>query len=315
MEQVLLVPEYVASVKISNSRRPTYYKEGSSVPKKYSDINRYEFRTKRFKNFNKKLLYDKQEKEFVIKNKAFIDKPRILTIGGNMIYTGMGEHIRMKIIEAIKDNFRPYVQRLNKIEEFPIQIDAHIHCLPRMRNWDIDNLWIYIKSFQDLLIECDIIPDDSVRYITKAPSFEYFPVKEDSDRKMVFRLRPDTRTVTSHVMFNSKKVPITEIKGQYKTIEPVIHLSLTEISPGSAVFEKNELNYKVTIGVGKRKLLYNKLADGLKTLRYWAFQYNSKVVIDSNSGTEYSNYDSDLFRTVIEKYLSKEGISVIIHNL
>lgn len=316
MEQVITIPKYVTSIKISNSRRPTYYKEGSVIPKKYSDINRYEFRIKKFRNYNKRLLYDKQEKQFVIKNEAFVGTPRMMPIGGNAAYSGLNEHVRMKMVSEIKNSFRSQVLTLTPITQFPIQIDAQIHCLPKLRNWDIDNLWIYIKSFQDLLIESEIIPDDSVRYITKAPSFEYFPVMEEDERKMVFILRSDIRNITTtHIMFKNGKTPIVRVKGQYRSIEPVIHLSIADISSGTALLEKDSNHYKISIGVGKRKLIYDKLRDALKTARYWAFQYNASIVIDSNMGTEYPNYSQTVFMNVIENCLSDIGIPVIIHNL
>ena len=314
MEQIVTIPEYIQKVKVADKRRPTYYTERDRIPMKYRGEG-FEFRDKKYKNGKQKLLFNTSKKEFVIKNAKVAGKPRYVQIRGNLLYAGMNEHLRMRMIMAIKDDFRRYIQSMIKIEQFPIQINAELHTKPEQCNWDIDNLWVYVKVFQDLLIEYQIIPDDSVRYITKPPSFEYFPVSELKDRKMIFRIISDTRNITSHVMFNINPLPITKIKGQYASPDPAIYLVTEDIKAGSSAIVRDGIHFRCSVGIGKTKIRYEELSTVLFNVKYLAVQRNVSVVIDNNFGREFPNYDEDKVRALIIKYLSNEGIKVVIHNL
>jgi len=313
MSQTIIIPEYIMKVKLSDTRRPTYYEEGSRIPNKYK-TDRYVFKEKKYSHGKKMQLYDTIEKRFVYKNEKLINKARFLTIGGNMLYAGMNEHVRMKMVSAIKDDFRRYIQSLEKITKFPIHITAELHAKPEYCNWDVDNLWIYIKVFQDLLTEYDIIPDDSVRYITKSTSFEFFPISEYRERKMIFRINPDTRSVINHVMFKNSPVPIMYVKGQFASLTPAIYLTVHDIKSGSSNIVKDGMHFNCQIGIGKRQLLYGDFKTVLHNVRYWAIQYNVPVVIDNHLGSEFKNYDPDKVKNSIMTNLSNEGITVIMHN-
>ena len=313
MNQIVTIPEYIMKVKLSDTRRPTYYEESSRIPNKYKTA-KYIFKDKKYTHGKKSLLYDVESKRFVYKNERVVNKARFVTIGGNMLYAGLNEHIRMKMVVAIKDDFRRYIQSLEKITEFPIHITAELHAKPEYCNWDVDNLWIYIKVFQDLLIEYGIIPDDCVRYITKAPSFEFFPVAEYRNRKMVFHIESDTRNVTSHVMFKNSPVPILYIKGQFASPTPAIYITVRDIKSGSSTLVREGIHFNCQIGIGKRLLLYGDLKTVFHSIRYWAIQYNVPIVIDKQLGSEFSNYDVDKVRGHIITYLSNEGLTIIMHN-
>ena len=313
MSQIVTIPEYIMKVKLSDTRRPTYYEQDSRIPNKYK-TDQYIFKDKKYTHGKKSLLYDLTEKRFVYKNEKVVNKPRFLTIGGNMLYAGLNEHVRMRMFVAIKDDFRRYIQSLERITEFPIHITAELHAKPEYCNWDVDNLWIYVKVFQDLLIEYEVIPDDCVRYITKSTSFEYFPVTEYKERKMVFRIEPDTRNVTSHVMFKNSPVPILYVKGQFASPVPAIYITVRDIKSGSSTLVRDGIHFNCQIGIGKRSLLYGDFKTVLHNIRYWAVQYNVSVVIDSELGSEFKNYDGDRVKSSIITYLSNEGINVIIHN-
>jgi hypothetical protein len=316
-EQRIVIPEYITKVKVSDKRRATYYLKDGPIPVKYKkNIDKYIFKTKRFTNYSKSLLFDTETKKFVVKNKTFVGKPRHISIRGNMLYAGMHESVRMLVMSGIKDNFRQYVATLLKpIHEFPIHINAEVHTTPGLRNWDVDNLWIYIKAFQDLLIEYRIIPDDSVRYITKAPGFEFFPVPVTEDRKMVFVLSPDKRDVIHHTMFAYKHIPMLKVKGQFKALDTVIYISVEDRDSGDTDLQPVGIHFKACIGIGKKKLIYDEFVKALISVRYWAIQHDALVVIDHNIATEYPNYDRDKVEMLIDKYLCREGIKVVIHNL
>ena len=311
--QTITIPEYILRVKLSDKRMPTYFIEGNNIPKKFK-TPQYIFKEKKYRHSTKRLLFDTQSKLFIRKNAALANKPRYITIGGNMLYAGMKEHVRMKMIMAIKDDFRRYIQALDRIDVFPIHITAELHTKPNECNWDIDNLWIYVKVFQDLLIEYGIIPDDCVKYITKSTSFEFYPIAKYEDRKMIFHIQSDQRSIINHVMFRNSPVPITYVRGQYASLEPAIYIVVRTMKSGSSSLSREGLHFTCSIGIGKKKLLYGELSTVLYQVRYEAVQHNVDVVIDQRLGTEFYNYDSDKVTALIVKYLSNEGIKVIIHN-
>ena len=312
-EQIVKIPQYITQVKLSDRRRAIYYYRNSRIPAKYQ-TDRYIFKPKKYIGGSKDVLYNALDKIFVVKNATSVGTPRFITIGGNILYAGLNEYTRAKIVNEIKNDFTRFVQQLEPVTVFPIQIDAQIHRPPDAGNWDIDNLWIYIKTFQDLLVDHNIIPDDSVKYITKAPSFEYYPVSEESERMIIFIIRPDVRAIINHILFATKPSPIIEIKGQYKSDVPVIYLSVGEQKAGHLEFVKTSLHYRASIGIGRKKLLYNDLAATLIKVKQRAIQYNTTVVINKDMATEYPNYNEDVVRSQIQKYLSNQGIPVIIHN-
>ena len=65
-------------------------------------------------------------------------------------------------------------------------------------DWDLDNKWIYLKVFQDLIVNEKLIPDDNIKYVSKAASMEFFPVETTEERKLVFTITTDTR---EHTLF------------------------------------------------------------------------------------------------------------------
>ena len=115
-------------------------------------------------------------------------------------------------------------------------------------------------------------------------------------------------------MFRNSPIPITYVRGQYASPEPAIYLVVRDIKSGSSSLDRDGIHHICSIGIGKKKLLYGELSSVLYNVRYWAVQYNVDVVIDQRLGTEFNNYDGDKVTALIMKYLSNEGIKVIIHN-
>ena len=52
--------------------------------------------------------------------------------------------------------------------------------------WDVDNLWIWIKSFQDTIVEMGLIDDDNCNVIPNTGEIEFIPVETLKERKLVF---------------------------------------------------------------------------------------------------------------------------------
>jgi hypothetical protein len=182
----ITIPQYLTHVQLTKGRRPKYYTKGSNIPKKYQ----------KYKTYDSKGRLLGPDKKPLISNPASVNKPRIKKINGQELYSGnMPPHLRSKIVACIKESFEPYLKGVPRIEKFPIALEAELHTIPGTMAWDLDNQWIYHKCFQDALVAQAIIPDDSIFYITKAPSFSYCPVERLEDRKLVYRISQDDRTI------------------------------------------------------------------------------------------------------------------------
>lgn len=116
-------------------------------------------------------------------------------INGQEFYSGVTRPaMRVKIVNAIKDSFRPYVADMPRLRQFPIQLMCEYHDLPGRADWDLDNKWIYCKVFQDLLVQDSKLPDDNIKYVSRAAAMEFFPVEHEDDRKLVFIISADPRS-------------------------------------------------------------------------------------------------------------------------
>lgn len=132
----------------------------------------------------------------VVANKKVVGTPKYQKINGQDFYSGFGSyHSRINIVAGIKNFCRPFIKFQSKITEFPVQFEMELHNVVGEGNWDLDNLWIYTKCIQDLLVEEGIIPDDNIQFITKPAAPEFFPVLDEKDRKLVFKIYKDDRNI------------------------------------------------------------------------------------------------------------------------
>jgi len=105
--------------------------------------------------------------------------------------------MRVKIVNGIKDSFRPYLSNVPRFKQFPVKLLCEFHDLPGRADWDLDNKWIYCKVFQDLLVQEGKLPDDNIKFISQAAAMEYYPVDDEQDRKLVFHIITDDRNHNS----------------------------------------------------------------------------------------------------------------------
>jgi len=189
MKQNLLreitVPEYIKHVTLSKKRRAKYYTKKSKIPKKYA----------KFKFNPKGILVDPLGNP-VIANPCSVGTPRLKKINGQDFYKGTDSpHIRAKVVQEIKTFLIPFVEKLEPVTTFPVQIKLELHDMIGIGNWDLDNLWIYNKCMQDVLVQEGILPEDNVMYVTAAAAPEFYPVDTEEERKLVFKIYEDTRDV------------------------------------------------------------------------------------------------------------------------
>lgn len=169
---------------MSNSRRPKYYLSSEKIPKKYAGYD-----------FDRKGRLITPDGQPILRNARSVNTPRMRKINGQEFYSGVTRPaMRVKIVNAIKDSFRPYVADMPRLRQFPIQLMCEYHDLPGRADWDLDNKWIYCKVFQDLLVQDSKLPDDNIKYVSRAAAMEFFPVEHEDDRKLVFIISADPRS-------------------------------------------------------------------------------------------------------------------------
>ncbi len=271
------IPQYVTRIKMSETRRKKYYMRGEELPQVIEDALASGSLV-----WKKDRVYDPLEKDYPIRNSRTQDKPNYVLISGNEIYARMHERKRMMIVKGIKDSIRPYLKAaLPKKLDSPVSVEMILHCPPKSANWDLDNLWIYFKCFQDLIVDEGFLPDDSIMYITKSTSITYVPCKHEEERKMVFIVRPDRRPeLTSHnlydrtvkqVMRSSEKILKVDDGTVYVIIEDNIG------KPGTLLIDNEKKEFHIS--TGKRGRLNSAVRKALGHVYSHSIQLNCSVAI------------------------------------
>lgn len=181
----ITVPKYIKHVVLSKKRRAKYYTKKSKIPKKYQGLP-----------FNNKgILVDKLGNP-VIANPRVVGTPRLKKVNGQDFYKGTDSpHIRSKVVNEIKSFLKTFVKGIEPITTYPVQIKLEMHDVIGVGNWDLDNLWIYNKCMQDVLVDTGVLAEDNVMYVTAAAAPEFYPVDNEDDRKLVFKIYQDERDV------------------------------------------------------------------------------------------------------------------------
>lgn len=290
----IVIPEYIQEMKLSKEgRRKLYYEESNveKLPKKYQSE---EF------IYKKGRLFNKVTKEFVIRNPTLVSTPRTRAIAGNDIWARVHPRLRMAMVEAIKEDFRKHLPK--KIElRFPIHIEMDVYCPPRYCDWDIGNLWVYDKVFQDLLVDEGLIPDDSVQYITKSSGPRYIPIINQCDRKMVFTLHEeDNPAILSHVMYDlhRKKTPV-KFDGSPKVILHNLYhvITSTEGEPGSILTNTNDRLIYISVG---KKINWSKVRKGFTRAFSTLVQLNAEVIV---TGEVWNNFRDFVVQEFVDRGL------------
>jgi len=144
-------------------------------------------------------------------NKKAPDKYR--KINGQSIYNGGLQHYQRAIAvnwlhQYLIDNQKEYFKYLRRVlTEYPVKIELFFHAplnygtIRRLKgniiwypakedyepNWDIDNQWIWLKLFSDVLQIAEILPKDTVKYIVSQQT-TFVETSDLEDRKLVFKI-------------------------------------------------------------------------------------------------------------------------------
>lgn len=179
--QRLVIPEYITQVKMTEKRRPRYYKKLEDLPGNWK-------RERFYVKSNK--VYRRLDDKPVIKNSRAVGTERYETLNGNKFWAGYGNpHTRAKLARAIKQDFTPHVKKQLKPfspSDLPLGVSWEVHRVIGTAPWfDLSNMWFYYKMIEDVLVDCGIIPDDNIMFITKLAGPSLVPIKDERNRKLV----------------------------------------------------------------------------------------------------------------------------------
>jgi hypothetical protein len=201
----IVIPDYPDKVLISNKINPKYYKSqtstsrGVKATKKFYEKNTLKknvlgkevvISTSRLKpNFKfdeKGYLIDLTTNEKIISNIYKVGKPNYFVINFQPIYNQFIQYeARNNIVLKLSKIFKPYIENINVINEFPISIDKFI-ISPEMPI-DVDNKFaLYTKVITDLLVKEGKVPDDKALFINDNGRGKW--IKSENKNDMVIRI-------------------------------------------------------------------------------------------------------------------------------
>lgn len=191
--QTVTIPNFPLRFKVSNKRKPKYWKAThKNRPKKYAHLN---------KTDKKGYLLD-ENGDRVLKNPNSVGKPRYISLSGNNFTTGLHPAVRSNLVHRLKDFYMPFVQQMDPFNEFPLIVEWDFYS-PVDSEFDMSNFWFYWKYFEDCLFMTKykgqditpVIPDDDRKYVTKPGAPLLCPVDSIEERKFVFKFYYDNRNL------------------------------------------------------------------------------------------------------------------------
>tara|TARA_R110001592_G_scaffold5517_2_gene30345 strand:+ start:3383 stop:3892 length:510 start_codon:yes stop_codon:yes gene_type:complete len=136
-------------------------------------------------------------------------KTKYLKINGQKLFTGMNHHLRALVVRRMHAYMAQYIPKILDLSHFtPMKVKLYVYTTKNhgdvrmfkgelkwrppkkdyVPRWDIDNLWIWIKCFQDTLVEMGKIEDDNIDIIPNSGEIEFIEVKDFEDRQLVFEM-------------------------------------------------------------------------------------------------------------------------------
>lgn len=316
------IPLYLEEFRVSNSKRRTPFKfkpdslgrgaDLEGIPHKYLNEQKTDLADGYSWRSNK--LYDKANKCFVAKNAGTVGKPRYQPISGNDVWAKMHEWVRIKMVHQLSESFKKPIsdkkgELITLFALAPVLVSAEIHTTPKLCDWDLSNLWVYNKVFEDTMKSEGAIPDDCVLYITKPASFRFIPITPQEKRKMVFKFELDNHDkILAHVMFDRRPKQVEFLnKARFEAWynpEKLLRLLLTKSGDtGSVLIDINKA--EVTINVGKKGILASRATETLTTVYWEAINQNRWIVM--------GNEDYETIKSFVKKNLLDRGMKVYIY--
>lgn len=292
MSLKIVFPDYPTKVRMTEGRRPVYYGIKDVIPLKYRN-QWYYFRAGK--------LWDSVNKEWIVKNKQSLDKPRYLPLSYNKI----GTRQKVPVLIKLKEYMKPFIPKTLNILT-PCMIDCTVYDQPIPLHKDLDNMHIYYKAFLDLLVDMGHLKDDSKQFVTQAGGFRYVPVAKTSERQLIFSLKMDMRhSIREHVMYNmSPKKLVRSKRKQGIGIESgKTTLTGWKIPPGEWSFDA-PMGETLLLNFGTTKVTSTH-ADKL-------FRAMFAFCINNNTPCSVNEEFYRVHKARIQKFLLNEGVQVIL---
>ena len=137
-------------------------------------------------------------------------KNHFIKINGQKIFVGMNHHLRSLIVRRMHSYLSKFIpDDLDVNEITPLKISLELH-VPRnyehvrmnkkgiliwkkpkedfVPRWDADNMWIWGKCFNDVLVKKGVISDDNVSIVRESGAVKWVEVETLEDRKLIFKI-------------------------------------------------------------------------------------------------------------------------------
>ena len=204
MKITIEFPNYPRKVQISAERRVKYYTP-TKPPKaiKYNDRSKYQYLTK--VGDKGLFLYELATDTKVIANPKAAGTPSFEIISAQKLYNQhMTSFTRAKVVNFLHSYFKKELLSkpglLNSIkllsDKHPLKMILEIHDTIKVDNnsfWDAGNrAWLYVKAFEDVLTNSDIIKDDNTLFIPRPCAAVHIPIADTDKRKLVIIIEPET---------------------------------------------------------------------------------------------------------------------------
>lgn len=180
------IPNYPSKVMVSQARQAKYYLKGKTkkkIPKSYSPVHH----PKKYGYDNKGYLINLSTRERVLANPRSVGTPRYWVVNFQDIWSGMHHATKSHVINILKDELKPYIKTVAKINKFPIRMELFLY--DTEMKVDVDNKGvIYTKVITDLLVAEGKIPDDSSEYVNDTGRCKFIKVDDEKDIKMVIKI-------------------------------------------------------------------------------------------------------------------------------
>lgn len=194
----IVMPLYKEEFQYTMGRRATYWGITDKLPKyitKGIETGNYIWKVKTGNTF---YLFNVQENEFIIKNSKSIDKPRMLTINSQILWSGGAgsEWKRTRIKDLLRAEFVTYIARQLPLKLFApkgkfIQIEF-IFFYPfksktKMYQDYINHWFIRQKIFEDTLTDMGVIVDDNPD-ILRGGYGRYVDIEDPLERRLEIKI-------------------------------------------------------------------------------------------------------------------------------
>lgn len=171
--------DFIPKLQLSKSRRAVYYTfddyTKGKIPKKYLEngLLKHPYR------WEGKNLYNGKEGQYIVKNSKSVGKPRYWVINGQDIYSGkFSPKSRSGLMIKLHEYFKEIIKDCPKFmikpnERYRLHLTWFI--LDSKVYPDPDNLWVYEKVINDVLVkDLSIVIDDSCVFTSGgSKNYEY----------------------------------------------------------------------------------------------------------------------------------------------